>query len=109
MLTCLECKVAYDASFVALGILTIFYFFHYPTEVLIKVQIFDNSDLSSLNEAAVQVHGNQSVLASGLTGEDGIVTVTFLYRPGTWVIVSASKHGFVTNSVPWHANRIPCK
>ncbi|XP_060749209.1 protein FAM171A2 [Tachysurus vachellii] len=76
-------------------------------EVLIKVQIFDNGDLSSLKEAAVQVHGNQSILASGLTGEDGIVTVNFLYRPGTWVIVSASKHGFVTNSAPWHANRIP--
>ncbi|XP_046722326.1 protein FAM171A2 isoform X2 [Silurus meridionalis] len=76
-------------------------------EVLIKVQIFDNSDLSPLKEAAVQVHGNQSVLASGFTREDGIVTVTFLYRPGTWVIVSASKHGFVTNSAPWHASRIP--
>lgn len=88
---------------------TIFYFFFRSTEVLIKVQIFDNSDLSPLKEAAVQMHGNQSVLASGLTGEDGIVTVTFLYRPGNWVIVSAVKHGFVTNSAPWHANRIPCK
>ncbi|KAF5903797.1 protein FAM, partial [Clarias magur] len=78
---------------------------HY--KVLIKVQIFDNSDLTPLKEATVQVHGNQSILASDLTGEDGIVTVTFMYRPGTWVIVSASKHGFVTNSAPWHANRIP--
>ncbi|KAF4092884.1 hypothetical protein AMELA_G00026330 [Ameiurus melas] len=76
-------------------------------DVLIKVQIFDNSDLSPVKETKVQVHGNQSIVASGLTGEDGIVTVTFLYHPGTWVIVSASKHGFVTNSAPWHANRIP--
>lgn len=89
--------------------ITIFYFFLHPTDVLIKVQIFDNSDLSPLKETTVQVHGNQSIVASGLTGEDGIVTVTFLYHPGTWVIVSASKHGFVTNSAPWHANRIPCK
>ncbi|XP_076853293.1 protein FAM171A2 isoform X2 [Brachyhypopomus gauderio] len=76
-------------------------------EVLIKVQVFDNSDLSPLKEAAVQVYGNQSTLVSGLAGEDGVVTVTFLYRPGSWVIVAASKHGFVTNSAPWHANRIP--
>uniref|UniRef100_W5L720 Family with sequence similarity 171 member A2 n=1 Tax=Astyanax mexicanus TaxID=7994 RepID=W5L720_ASTMX len=78
-----------------------------PTEVLIKVQVFDNSDLSPLKEAAVQVYGNQSILASGLAGEDGIVRVTFLYHPGTWIIVAASKHGFVTNSAPWHASRIP--
>ncbi|XP_062874648.1 protein FAM171A2 isoform X2 [Trichomycterus rosablanca] len=77
-------------------------------EVLIKVQVFDNSDLSPLREAAVQVSGNQSTLASGKAGDDGIVTVTFLYQPGTWVIVAASKRGFVTNSAPWHANRIPC-
>lgn len=76
-------------------------------EVLIKVQVFDNSDLSSLKDAAVQVCGNQTILASSLAGEDGIITLNFLYRPGTWVIVTASKHGFVTNSAPWHASRIP--
>ncbi|XP_066498005.1 protein FAM171A2 [Hoplias malabaricus] len=76
-------------------------------EVLIKVQVFDNSDLSPLKEAAVQVYGNQSTLASGTAGEDGIVKVTFMYRPGTWVIVASSKYGFVTNSAPWHASRIP--
>nr|XP_055050438.1 protein FAM171A2 [Misgurnus anguillicaudatus] len=76
-------------------------------EVLIKVQVFDNSDLSPLKEAKVQACGNQTILASSLAGKDGIVTLNFLYRPGTWVIVTASKHGFVTNSVPWHASRIP--
>ncbi|XP_684281.2 protein FAM171A2 [Danio rerio] len=78
-----------------------------PVEVLIKVQVFDNSDLSPLRESTVQVCGNQTILASNLVGEDGIVTLTFLYRPGTWVIVTASKHGFVTNSAPWHASRVP--
>ncbi|XP_030649834.1 protein FAM171A2 [Chanos chanos] len=76
-------------------------------EVLIKVQVFDNSDLSPLKEASVQVYGNQTSLAVGKTGEDGVVTVTFQYRPGTWVIVAASKRAFVTNSAPWHASRIP--
>ncbi|TRY96507.1 hypothetical protein DNTS_031545 [Danionella cerebrum] len=77
------------------------------TEVLIKIQIFDNSDLSPLKGCTVQVCGNQTVPASGLAGEDGIVTFQFLYQPGTWVIVVASKHGYVTNSAPWHASRIP--
>ncbi|KAL0992723.1 hypothetical protein UPYG_G00097460 [Umbra pygmaea] len=76
-------------------------------EVLIRVQVFDNSDLSPLAEAAVEVFGNQSTLASSKAGDDGVVSVTFLYRPGTWVIVTASKQGFVTNSAPWHAGRIP--
>ncbi|KAA0705921.1 Protein FAM171A2 [Triplophysa tibetana] len=76
-------------------------------EVLVRVQVFDNSDLSPLKDTTVQVYGNQTILASSLAGEDGIVTLNFLYRPGTWVIVMATKHGFVTNSAPWHASRIP--
>uniref|UniRef100_A0AAZ3PCN8 Protein FAM171A2 n=1 Tax=Oncorhynchus tshawytscha TaxID=74940 RepID=A0AAZ3PCN8_ONCTS len=76
-------------------------------EVLIRVQVFDNSDLSPLAETAVDVYGNQSTLASSKAGKDGVVMVTFLYRPGTWVIVTATKQGFVTNSAPWHASRIP--
>ncbi|CAB1341529.1 unnamed protein product [Coregonus sp. 'balchen'] len=76
-------------------------------EVLIRVQVFDNSDLSPLAEAAVEVYGNQSTLASSKAGKDGVVMVTFLYHPGTWVIVTATKQGFVTNSAPWHASRIP--
>lgn len=77
--------------------------------MLIRVQVFDNSDLSPLAEAAVDVYGNQSTLASSKAGKDGVVMVTFLYRPGTWVIVTATKQGFVTNSAPWHASRIPCE
>uniref|UniRef100_H3BCS5 Family with sequence similarity 171 member A2 n=1 Tax=Latimeria chalumnae TaxID=7897 RepID=H3BCS5_LATCH len=76
-------------------------------EVLIKVQVFDNSDLSPLFHASVDVYGNQSSLASGITDGDGVVTITFQYRPGTWIIVTAAKYGFVTNSAPWHVDRIP--
>nr|XP_029485498.1 protein FAM171A2-like [Oncorhynchus nerka] len=76
-------------------------------EVQIRVQVFDNSDLSPLSGAAIEVHGNRSVLASSQAGSDGVLRVTFLYHPGTWVIISASKHDYVTNSVPWHASRIP--
>lgn len=76
----------------------------------IKVQVFDNSDLSPLTDAQVRVHGNQSaILASGRADGDGVVRVGFLYRTGTSVIITASKQNYVTNSVPWHSSRIPCE
>ncbi|XP_078135721.1 protein FAM171A2 isoform X1 [Sander vitreus] len=76
-------------------------------EVQIKVQVFDNSDLSPLVDAQVEVHSNQTILASSRAGSDGVLRVSFLYRPGTWVIITASKQDYVTNSVPWHSSRIP--
>ena len=78
-------------------------------EVQVRVQVFDSSDLSPLSHALVEVHGNQSVLASSEAGSDGMLVVNFLYRPGTLVIISASKRDYITNSVPWHAKRIPCE
>ncbi|KAG9350178.1 hypothetical protein JZ751_026531 [Albula glossodonta] len=80
---------------------------HGTLDVLIRVQVFDNSDLSPLADAAIEVYGNQSTLASSRVGSNGVVMVTFQYRPGTWVIVMASKQGYVTNSAPWHASRTP--
>ncbi|XP_058476212.1 protein FAM171A2 isoform X2 [Solea solea] len=76
-------------------------------EVQIKVQVFDSGDLSPLADAHVQVHGNQTVLVSSRAGRDGVLRVNFLYRTGTWVIITASKQDYVTNSVPWHSSRIP--
>ncbi|XP_023805189.1 protein FAM171A2 [Oryzias latipes] len=76
-------------------------------EVQIKVQVFDNSDLSPLADAQVNVHGNKTLLASGRAGNDGVVRVSFLYRTGSWVIITAAKRDYVTNSVPWHSSRIP--
>lgn len=91
-------------------LLIVFFFLFVLTEVQIKVQVFDNSDLSPLADAQVEVHGNQSkILASSRAGGDGVVRVSFLYRAGTWVIITASKQDYVTNSVPWHSSRIPCK
>ncbi|XP_077357931.1 protein FAM171A2 [Festucalex cinctus] len=76
-------------------------------EVQIKVQVFDNNDLSPLADALVEVHGNQSVLASARAGADGAVRVDFHYRAATWVIISAAKANYVTNSVPWYSGRPP--
>ncbi|XP_053710386.1 protein FAM171A2 [Synchiropus splendidus] len=76
-------------------------------EVQIKVQVFDSSNLSLLPNALVQVHGNQTVLATGTAGSDGVLRVSFKYHTGSWVVITASKQDYVTNSVPWQSGRVP--
>ncbi|XP_061782828.1 protein FAM171A2 isoform X2 [Nerophis lumbriciformis] len=80
---------------------------HEQFEVQIKVQVLDNSDLSPLAEALVEVHANHSILTSAQANDDGVLRVSFTYRAGTWVIISASKANYITNSVPWYSGRVP--
>ncbi|XP_001337555.2 protein FAM171A2 [Danio rerio] len=76
-------------------------------EVQVRVQVFDGGDLSPLPNAALAVHGNQSLLAQSRAGSDGVQVVSFTYRTGTWVIITASQRDYLTSSVPWHASRLP--
>ncbi|XP_016314241.1 protein FAM171A2-like [Sinocyclocheilus anshuiensis] len=76
-------------------------------EVQVRVQVFDSGDLSPLANAAIAVRGNQTLLAQSKAGSDGVQVVSFLYRTGTWVIITASQRDYLTSSVPWHASRLP--
>lgn len=79
------------------------------SEVQVRVKVFDSGNLSPLSNAAIVVHGNRSVLASSQGASDDAVVVYFQYRTGTWVIITASRKDYVTSSVPWHANKVPCE
>lgn len=81
----------------------------YVSEVQVRVQVFDSGDLSPLANAAITVHGNQTLLAQSKASSDGVQVVSFLYRTGTWVIITASQRDYLTSSVPWHASRLPCE
>lgn len=76
-------------------------------EVTLKVQVSDVSTHQPLSNAVIEIFSNQVSLASGTTGADGTVLIKLQYKLGSPLIVTATKHAYVTNSAPWRPLRLP--
>uniref|UniRef100_A0A673ME76 Protein FAM171A1-like n=1 Tax=Sinocyclocheilus rhinocerous TaxID=307959 RepID=A0A673ME76_9TELE len=85
-------------------ILTLFFV---STEVALKVHLSDASTHQPLAGVTVEIFTNHTPVASDISGADGNAYIRFPYRLGDLLVVTATKRGYVPNSIPWRPNRLP--
>ncbi|XP_026228563.1 protein FAM171A1 [Anabas testudineus] len=76
-------------------------------EVTLKVHLSDASTHQSLGGATVQLFANHTSVTTETSSADGNTYLRFPYRLGTLLVVTATKQGYVPNSVPWAPSRLP--
>ncbi|XP_048463820.1 protein FAM171A1 [Rhincodon typus] len=76
-------------------------------EVTLKVHVSDSSTHQPLGKAFIEIFANQTSFASGYSEADGVAFITFRYTLGVQLLIAASKSGYVPNSSPWLATKLP--
>uniref|UniRef100_A0A1A8SBV8 Family with sequence similarity 171, member A1 n=1 Tax=Nothobranchius rachovii TaxID=451742 RepID=A0A1A8SBV8_9TELE len=76
-------------------------------EVALKVHLSDASTHQPLFGATVQLFANHTSVSTETSSADGNAYLRFLYRLGTPLVVTATRQGYVPNSVPWTPSRLP--
>lgn len=78
-------------------------------EVTLKVHLSDASTHQPLGGVAVQLFANHTSITAETSSAEGNTYLRFPYRLGTPLVVTATKQGYVPNSVPWTPSRLPGK
>lgn len=76
-------------------------------EVALKVHLSDASTHQPLSDATVEVFANHTPVARETSGSDGNIFVRFPYSLGDLLVITATKRGYVPNSVPWRPAKLP--
>ncbi|KAI7806244.1 protein FAM171A1 isoform X1 [Triplophysa rosa] len=76
-------------------------------EVALKVHLSDASTHQPLSGVTVEIFTNHTPVASDTSGADGNTFIRFPYRLGDLFVVTATKRGYVPNSIPWQPDRLP--
>ncbi|XP_037641185.1 protein FAM171A1 isoform X2 [Sebastes umbrosus] len=76
-------------------------------EVTLKVHLSDASTHQPLGGATIQLFANHTSVTTETSSLDGNTYLRFPYRLGTPLVVTATKQGYVPNSVPWSPSRLP--
>ncbi|KAM3872835.1 protein FAM171A1 [Diretmus argenteus] len=76
-------------------------------EVTLKVHLSDASTHQPLGGATIELFTNHTSVTTETSLADGNAYLRFPYRLGTPLVVTATKQGYVPNSVPWTPSRLP--
>ncbi|XP_077431409.1 protein FAM171A1 [Vanacampus margaritifer] len=76
-------------------------------EVTLKVHLSDASTHQPLAGASIQLFANHTLVTTETSLADGNAFLRFPYLLGTPLVVTATKRGYVPNSVPWTPSRLP--
>ncbi|XP_028280413.1 protein FAM171A1 isoform X2 [Parambassis ranga] len=76
-------------------------------EVTLKVHLSDATTHQPLLGATIQLFANHTAVALETSSADGNSYLRFPYHLGTLLVVTATKQGYVPNSMPWSPSRLP--